>query len=31
MALAQELGWTSTLHKDLDGISRVFEASRPEV
>ena len=31
MALAQELGWTATLHKDLDGISRVFEASRPEV
>ena len=30
MALAQELGWTATLHKDLDGISRVLEASCPE-
>jgi release factor glutamine methyltransferase len=30
MALALELGWSASLHKDLDGISRVFEASWPK-
>ncbi len=26
LALAEELGWSASLHKDLDGVSRVFEA-----
>jgi release factor glutamine methyltransferase len=27
LALAEELGWSASLHKDLEGVSRVFEAS----
>lgn len=30
LAMAEELGWSARLHKDLDGVSRVFEASLPE-
>ena len=26
LAMAEELGWSASLHKDLDGVSRVFEA-----
>ncbi len=26
LAMAEELGWSASMHKDLDGVSRVFEA-----